>query len=216
MEEIMSTSSPVKSLRRSLLILPISGFLGAVVLLLRGPYQIPLTGNSDWISLVSSQTFLTYQILLIFLYVLPFIGFIALHEHLQGSENLRIYSLGGLILSLWGTSLALPASGIATFIAALAANPSAADPASIGQIVTKAITGPGSMVGISAAVCYTLGPVLFGIAIWRKTDLSRTAAVLFALHGALLSFGFSYFPALIAGWISLAISGTILSFNLRK
>ncbi|MCJ7738236.1 MAG: hypothetical protein MUQ10_13130 [Anaerolineae bacterium] len=203
-------------LRVGLLTLPISGVLGAVVLLLRGPIVFPLTAGSDWIGVVSSTNFLLYQNLLAILYVLPFVGFLALHGVLARDVRVWKSSFVGLILTLWGTALALPALGIASFVTSLAGQAGSADQARIGQIVTEAITGSGMLIGIVAAVLYTTGPILFGVAIWRKGGLSRIAAILFATHGALLSFGFSFFPALILGWILLAISGILISLDVRK
>ena len=211
---MVNLASP-KYIQRALIAIPVSGLLGAIVLILRGPFNIPLTDSSGWISLVSSDNFLIYQNLLIFLYVLPFIGFLALHEYLKSSDKVEKYSFGGLILTLWGTALALPASGIISYIAVIAGDPQVTDHARIGQLITEAITGPGFYMGIVAAICYTLGPILFGIAIWRGIENSKIAAVLFALHGTLLSFGFSFFPALVAGWVLLAISGALIFYNLR-
>ena len=61
-----------------------------------------------------------------------------------------------------------------------------------------------------------MGPLSFGLAIWRKGNMSRISAVLFAIHGVLLSFGVSIFPALILEWVLLAISGILISLDVRK
>lgn len=205
-----------KRLLVGLLVIPVSGVLGALVLLLRGPLVFPLAGVSDWIEIVSSSNFLLHQNLLIISYVLPFVGFLALYEYLRRDNRVEKSSFVGLIFTLWGTALALPSLGIVSFIASIASQPGTADQARIGQIVTEAVTGPGFAIGIVAAICYTMGPLFLGIAIWRKADMSRLAAVLFASHGVLLSFGFSIFPALILGWVLLAISGILICLDVRK
>lgn len=200
----------------AMLTIPISGALGAAVLLLRGPLVIPLTGASDWIEIVSSANFLVYQNLLIVSYVLPFVGFLALYEYLRRDVRVEKLSFVGVILTLWGTALALPSLGIISFVAPIASQLGSGEQAMIGQIITDALTGSGFMIGILAAIFYTIGPMLFGIAIWRNANLSNVAAVLFAIHGVFLSFGFSFFPALLIGWILLAISGILISIGVRK
>ena len=205
-----------KRLLMALLTIPVSGVLGAAVLLLRGPLVFPLDGSSGWIGVVSSTNYLLYQNLLIFLYVLPFAGFLALHEYLSRDVRLRKFSFAGLIFTLWGTALALPSSGIVSFVASMASQSDLFDQARIGQIVTESVTGSGSIMGIIAAVFYTVGPLLFGVAIWRKGNISKIAAALFAAHGVLLSFGFAVFPALILGWVLLAVSGIILSVDIAS
>jgi len=199
-----------------MLAIPISGVLGAVVLLLRGPLTFPLTVDSGWIKIVSSTNFLIYQNLLIVSYVLSFAGFLALYEYLRKDILYEKLSFAGLMLSLWGTALALPALGILSFVTSSASQLGSADQARIGQMVTEAITGSSLVLGIFAAIFYTTGPLLFGIAILRHTNLSNVAGGLFIIHGALLSFGFSMFPALIMGWILLAISGLMISLDIWR
>lgn len=207
---------PPNRLLPGMFAISISGVLGAAVLLLRGPLTFPLTVDSGWIEMISSANFLIYQNLLIVSYVLSFVGFLALYEYLRKDVRGEKLSFVGLILTLCGTALALPALGIVSFVTSSASQLSPADQARVGQIVTEAITGSGLMLGIVAAFFYTTGPLLFGIAIWRHANLSNVSAVLFIFHGALLSFGFSIFPALILGWILLAISGLLISLTVWK
>lgn len=199
-----------------LLTIPISGALGAAMLLLRGPLVFPLADSSDWVGIVSSSNFLLYQSLLIVAFVLPFAGFLALYEFLGRGARAKKSSLFGLVLLLWGTALALPSLGIVSFVASAVSQPGLADKGTIGTIVTDAVTGSGSLIGIAAAILYSIGALLFGVAIWQNASLSKIAAVLFGIHGLLLSFGFSIFPLLIFGWLSLALGGIFLSVDVRK
>ena len=199
-----------------ILAIPISGVLGTAVLLLRGPLTFPLTSNSGWIEIVSTTNFLIYQYLLIVSYALSFVGFLALYEYLRKDVRGEKLSFVGLVLTLWGTALALPALGIISFVASGVSQLGSDYQARIGQIITEAITGPSLVLGIVAAIFYTTGPLLFGIAIWRHAKLSNVSAGLFIFHGVLLSFGFSIFPALILGWILLAVSGLLISLDAWK
>ena len=201
---------------QGLLALPISAILGAGVLLLRGPLSFPLTDDSGWIEIVTSSNFLILQDLLTAAYVLAFVGFLALYEVLREDVRTKRLALVGFILTLWGTALAMPSLGIVSFVAPIAGQSGVSDQVTIGRIVTEAVTGPGLLVGIVAGVFYTAGPLLFGIAIWRDAGLSKVAAVLFVIHGVLLSFGFSIFPAVILGWVLLAISGILISLGVRR
>lgn len=198
------------------LTIPISGVLGTAILLLRGPLVFPLATDSGWIEMVSSADFVVYQTLLVIAYVLPFAGFLALHDYLREDSRVARLSFTGLILALWGTALALPASGIVSFVTSIAGKLGPADQARIGQAVTEAVTGPGLPIGILAAVCYTIGPLLIGTAIWRNARLPKASAVLLAIHGPLVSFGFSFFPVLVLGWGLFAASGILMVLGLRR
>lgn len=197
------------------LTIPISGALGATVLLLRGPLNFPLTEGSGWLEMASSSSFLPYQTLMILAYVLPFVGFLALYEVLSKEARVERISLLGLIFTLWGTALALPALGIASFVVAEAGQLAAADQGTVGRVVTDAVTSSGLGIGIVAAILYTVGPALLGIAMWRHGRLSNPAAVLFGVHGVWLSFGFAFFPALIVGWLLLTAGGILMSIDVR-
>ena len=84
----------------------------------------------------------------------------------------------GLIFTLWGTALALPASGIASYVTSVAKHMDSTNQALVGQIVTEAITGSGMLIGITAAIFYTIGPILFGISIWREGSICPSVQVL--------------------------------------
>jgi len=199
-----------------MLTIPLSGVLGVAVLLLRGPLVLPLQDSTEWIETVSSSNYLVYQNLLVAAYVLPFFGFLALYAYLASDARQERLSLIGLIASIWGTALALPALGIASYVGSLDGQLSLADQTSIGQIVAAALLGPGFPMGIAAAVLYTIGPFLLGVAMWRKGTLPKIATVMFMAHGALLSFGFSMFSALVLGWGLFAISGIWLILSMKN
>jgi hypothetical protein len=199
-----------------MLTIPLSGVLGSAVLLLRGPLVLPLESSTEWIETVSSSSYLVYQNLLVASYVLPFFGFLALYAYLAGDVRQERLSFIGLIISIWGTALALPALGIVSYVGSLESQLSLADETSIGQIVAEALIGPGFAMGIAAAILYTTGPFLLGVAIWRKGTLPKIATLMFMAHGALLSFGFSMFSALILGWGLFAISGIWLTLSMKN
>lgn len=199
-----------------LLTIPLSSILAVLTLWLRGPLNFPLSDKLEWVATISSPNYLLFQNLILVAYVLPLLGFFVLYNVVAENVQVKNIAFLGLIGSVLGTALALPASGIVSFVAPFAAQLDVDGQILMGQAITDAIIGKGMWVGIVAAVMYTVGPLLFGIAIWRHPDLSRVAAVLFIIHGGLLSFGFSFFPLLLVGWGSLAISGILCISDLRK
>ena len=198
--------NPETRLRLCLATLPVGGLIGLVGVLLRGPYGTPLGDPAQWANAATSTAFLTAQLAILVGYVLPFLGFWALYRYLQRFDVERS-AFWGFVLSLWGTALALPALGIAAFAGPVAANLYQAGQSEAAQLISSALTGTGFYVGITAAICYVLGPAFSAYAIWHSPGLPKGAAFLFALHGLLLSFGFGFFPLLVVGWLCFFISG---------
>jgi hypothetical protein len=202
-------------LRRTSLALwtiPVAGVFAIVALSIRGPLRLPVDGSSDWLATVSQSFYMPAQILLIVAYFLPFFGFVAIYRYLSTSPRIEPLARLGLVFSLMGTALALPALGIVSFVAPALGQSLTLQPADATLILTDSLTGPGLFVSLLAGILYTLGPLFLGVAIWRSEVLSKAAALLFASHGILLSLGFSMFPALILGWTLLALSGICIIF----
>lgn len=187
--------------------LPISGILALIALLIRGPISSPLEDIAAWSRFTSSAMYLGAQIAMIIAYVLPFYGLCSLYVYLAGNDRVERMAFIGMLTSLMGTALALPASGIFAFVAPVVGRAFLQDQMNVSQMFIDSISGPGLMVGIVSAVLYTLGPIWLGLAVWRSNNLPKWAGACFAIHGALLSFGFSFFPALILGWILFTTGG---------
>ena len=194
-----------------ILTLPIAGVIGLIGVLLRGLYALPFPDADSWAQAASQPVFVISHVIILVGYILPFVGFWAIYKYLAGNGYEKI-PFWGFILSIIGTSLALPALGITGFVGPIAAqsfldgNPDAA------LIVSEALTGTGFFVSIIAAICYTLGPSLLGIAIWKSNEMSKWIGLLFALHGICLSLGFSIYPILIVGWVLFIASSIGMSY----
>jgi len=199
-----------------LLTLPISGILALAALMIRGPIGSPLDDIAAWSRFTTSAMYLSAQIAMVVAYVLPFFGLCSLYVYLAGNDRIEGTAFIGMLTSLMGTALALPASGIFSFVAPVVGRSFLQNQVNIGQVFIDSVSGPGMMVGIVSAILYTLGPVFLGVAVWRSNDLPKWAGAFFAVHGALLSFGFSFFPALILGWILFTISGGWIFWSARK
>lgn len=199
-----------------LLTLPISGILALAALMIRGPIGSPLDDIAAWSRFTSTGVYLGAQIAMIAAYVLPFYGLCSIYIYLAKDDRVERTAFIGMLTSLMGTALALPASGIFTFVAPVVGRSFLQDQINISQAFIDSITGPGLVVGIVSAILYTAGPIYLGLAVWRSNNLPKWAGVCFALHGVLLSFGFSFFPALILGWALFTISGAWITWSVIK
>lgn len=202
----MKTSTRKRDLV-GLLTLPISGILALTALMVRGPIGNPLEDVAAWSRFTSSAMYLGTQIAMIAAYVLPFYGLCSLYVYLADDNHVERTAFIGMLTSLMGTALALPASGIFTFVAPVVGRSFLQDQVNVSQVFIDSVSGPGLLVGIVSAILYTLGPVFLGVAVWRSNDLPKWAGAFFAVHGVLLSFGFAFFPALILGWILFTTGG---------
>lgn len=186
--------------------LPLAGLLGIAGILLRGPHALPALDPAAWADAAMSPAFTTGHILLIAAYVLPFLGFWAIYALTQDSPY-EAPAFWGFILSMAGTTLALPAMGISAFAGPPAAELYTGGVTAAADIIASGLDFPGLAVGITAGTLYTVGPLLLSIAAWRAKTFPRWAVILFLLHGVLLSFGFGFYPLLVTGWVMFTISG---------
>jgi hypothetical protein len=182
----------------ALLTLPLSGTLGLAALLIRG--LLPVPGTEGWSEVVVSDVYLLSGLMLAVAYVLPFFGFFEIYRRRQTT-----FTYWAFMLSVLGTALALPTMGVVIFAAPEFA--ALSTPTSYIAAITQ-----GMVVGIPAAICYTLGPMFFLPTLLEGEDskVAKTGYILFGTHGILLSFGFGFFPLLLVGWIFLLIGSLAL------
>lgn len=209
----MKTSNPKRNFV-GLMTLPISGILALLALMIRGPVSsIPVDDFAEWSITTSSGIYQITQIMVVIAYVLPFFGFYSLYACLAGNDRVEQIAFCGMLTSLIGTALALPALGIATFVAPAVGRLFLQGQIDVSQVIIDSITGPGLIIGVASAILYSLGPICLGMAVWHCNNLPKWAGGYFALHGILLSFGFSFFPALILGWALFTISGGWITWS---
>jgi hypothetical protein len=195
--------------------IPVAGLTGFIVLLLRGAIDLADDTPSD-VEQLSSAAMLSYHYWLIAAYVMPIPGFMIIYMESLSRNKSSVISFVGLVLLVWGTALALPALGNLAFIPP-AINNIEAGGARLGMVIVReAIVGPGMPLGIVAAMSYTLGAILLAGTVWQYFQRAKPAALLFGVHGLLLSFGFSFYPMLLAGWLALMAGGTGIAMSLRR
>jgi hypothetical protein len=194
--------------------LPIAGIIGLIGTILRGPFALPIPDINSWAQAATQPIFVVSHFLIIIGYVLPFLGFWAIHKHLE-IQNYEGLSFWGFIFCILGTALALPALGITGFAGPIAAQLYLAGNTEAASIISNALTDTGFIISIIAAVFYVLGPILLGIAIWKSSIIPKWIGLTFALHGLCLSFGFSMYPVLIIGWVLLIASSLGYSYEIK-
>ena len=199
-------------IRTSILTIPIAGTVALIALLVRGPLVLPEM-NPDWAEMIASTSYVIAHYGLIVAFILPIAGFWALYDHMASNQQTAGTAFWGMLMSIWGTALALPTFGIMAYAAPVAAGLSAQGEVAAGQVINEAFMASMILGGISG-ILYTLGPLLLGIALWRSRSVSRWATIAFAVHGLLLSFGFSVFPVLIIGWVLFTLAGIVIATSI--
>lgn len=118
--------------------------------------------------------------------ILMLYGSMALSAYLadkRGAATARV----ALLASTAGTVLMTSLFGVAAFAAPALGHAYLAGNESMAAINQAIYSTPLGLTGVTGGLLYTLGTILFGIAIWRSGMLPKGAAVLYALAGPLLS-----------------------------
>jgi len=164
----------------------IGGVLGLFATLLLG--NMPLIENTaQWVEFTSSSKYAIAYYLLIYAYLIPIIGFWALHRFFSEKRTTFLLSFWGMILSILGSALPMVAMGISAF-----AFPAFAHMYPSGGFDIAALTGniftPGTMIFLLfSGFYYLVGIILFGIVLWKAQNPSlKIASILLILHGFLI------------------------------
>lgn len=194
-------------IRFGYLTLILGSLLGIVGLVLRGPVPLPNMNVESWVSAVTSSNYFLAQVLTIFAYVIPYIGFWAIYASMAMVEKVERTAFWGFMTSVMGTSLAIATLGVFSFVSPILAELYQLGNEQLPNIITQVATGQPAIINISGGTLYLLGTVLLGIAIWRSGLHPKWSGVLIALHGTFLVFGFMFFPVLLLSWVFLLVAG---------
>lgn len=204
-----------KRLIVSLWSLPVSGAIAIFALYLRNFVVLPGEDLLSWAQVVSSNIYLISQYMYILAYVLPFFGFWALYMILL-QYHVERSAFWGLMGTLFGTALPLTTLGVFAYASPEMGRLYLAGEAHLPQVITDIALGSSLVTGTLGAFFYVGGCTLFGIAVWKSGTLAGWAGILLALHGLLISFGFSSPPAIVLSWIFLIVSGSSFIWSLSK
>jgi hypothetical protein len=198
---------------KSIIVLPLAGFITMFSLFLRGPLILPTNNIDSFVESITHSNFALTWILLFMGTFLTVYGVLALYNVIKDSESK--WSLWAMILTIAGLLIFLPTTGIITFAGLPAAQLYIQGQTVAMQVVINALNNPLNLgFLITSAFIYTIGCCLFAVSIWKSKTLPVIAGVLFALHGPLVTFGAatSYY-AEATGGILLFISGLWIAWS---
>ena len=187
----------------------VGGVLGLFATLLLG--SMPLIENTaQWVEFTSSSKYTIAYYLLIYAYLIPIIGFWALHRFFSEERTTFLLSFWGMILSIVGSALPMAAMGISAF-----AFPAFARLHLSGGMDIAALTGniftPGTMIFLLfSGFYYLVGIILFGIVFWKRRNLSfKIASISLILHGFLIILPEQIIVNLLS-WVFFLLSSVIV------
>ncbi|TFH50678.1 MAG: hypothetical protein E4H01_01725 [Lysobacterales bacterium] len=170
---------------------------------------IPGAQGSEWAEIATAPTYLPSQYAYAVAYVLPFFGFWALYAYIRDRGNGERLAFWGFMGALIGTALALPTLGVVAFAGPEFAQLFMAGNPEIPQILNDIALGPAMGLGLPAAVFYSVGCLLLGIAVWRSDSLPKWSGIALAAHGFTLVFGFGFPVVLVASWVLFIVCGVV-------
>lgn len=200
-------------IRWSLFTIVLSGVLGLIGLLLRGPVPLPNVDVNAWVKAVTQDTYFLAQALTLFAYVVPFFGFWGLYASLAEQEKVEKPAFWGFMTSIIGTSLAIATLGVFSYVSPYLAEYYLLGDLQSPDIITQIATGKPALINLFGGFLYLLGTGLLGWAVWRSELLPKWSGLLIAGHGLCLVFGFMFYPLGVLSWVFLLLAGLWLFIN---
>jgi hypothetical protein len=115
--------------------------------------------------------------------MLAIFGAVALGVYLSS----RLSALLGMVLSIAGNALTLTIFGMSTFATPAIGRAYLAGQRSIIEVNQDILGTPVIVTALVSGLLYTVGTILFGVAVWRSATLPNWAGVLYAPTGLLIS-----------------------------
>lgn len=196
--------------------LVLGSLLGIISLIIRGPLPLPSTDVETWVQVVTDRNYFLAQVLTIFAYLIPFIGFWSIYASLEKIEKIEKLAFWGFMTSIIGTSLAIATFGVVSFVSPMLAERYLQGEDQLPEIISQVSTSQPAIINILGGTLYLFGTGLLGMAIWRSGTLPRWSGLLLALHGLFLVFGFMLFPMLVLSWVLLLSGGLWLFIEFQR
>jgi len=193
----------------------VGAILGLLAVLLLGELQ-PLENPSVWAEFVSSRKYLTSYYILAYAYLIPIIGFWAIHRLFSSDKTTYLLSFWGMILSILGSALPMASMGISMFAIPAFARMFISHGFDV-VILTEGVFTTGNIIFmLFSGLYYLIGIILFGIVLWKSQSPSmKTASILLILHGILIILPEQIIINALS-WIFLLISSALLIGFARK
>lgn len=144
--------------------------------------------------------------------LLGVLGVFALFGYVRAQRRLAVPAL---VCSVLGAGVTLAALGVVTYaIPALAHQYQAGDTHAM-TVVDGFFTWPWGAI-FYPAVLFPIGLLLFCVALWRSTSVSRVAIVLSALSGVLIAIPIPLHSVRLAGGVLGFVAGSWLALAIRR
>jgi hypothetical protein len=115
--------------------------------------------------------------------MLAIFGAVALGVYLSS----RLSALLGMVLSIAGNALTLTIFGMSTFATPAIGRAYLEGQRNIIEVNQDILGAPVIVTALVSGLLYTVGTILFGVAVWRSATLPKWAGVLYAPTGLLIS-----------------------------
>lgn len=135
-------------IRFGYLTLVVGSLLGILGLLLRGPVPLPNMDIESWSSGVTSSNYFLAQVLTIFAYVIPYVGFWAIYASIAMIEKVERAAFWGFMSSIVGTSLAIATLGVFSFVSPRLAELYLQGNEQLPNIIIEVATGQPAIINI--------------------------------------------------------------------
>lgn len=144
--------------------------------------------------------------------ILAIYGVMALFGYLARRRGAGT-ALAGLLTSVAGNVLVVALFGVAAFAAPPLGRAFLAGNTSMADLNSAIYSAPLGLTGLLGTLLYSLGAILFGVAIWRSGALPKATGILYALAGPLISvFGLFIGPAQTLGAALLIIASVWIAW----
>jgi len=201
-------------LRLGLVALAVSGVLTALTIIVRGPFVDPGFNPELFARGAAAPQFLAYSFGTMLAVLTGVYGYIALYAYLTyTNRSVASLALWGMVLNI-GLVLLMPSLGVYAFAGPAITDLYARDPRSAVELTSQMAGGAYLAPVLVQGLLYSIGSLLFGIAIWRSATLPRWSGVLFFVQAPLIEFILLVsYPAEIVGGLMLAISSVWIGYR---
>lgn len=195
--------------RLGVLALFIAALLFGFNIVLRGPSVNPSVDPAGFANSATAGIFIPAWLLSLVATILAVFGLLALYTYFAGG-NLERWALMGMLLSVAGYVLIAPLFGFMALATPTIAELYIQGQTAVIQVAEAIFAGAASLTVLSlSALLYTVGSVLFAVAIWRSGMLPKWSAIPYAVQAPLISVAITFETELLGAVLLIISSGWI-------
>ena len=209
----------MKSHERKLIIiglytLVLGAILGLVAVLLVS--NLPSAQQTaQWAKVVSAKPYTISYYLLMYAYLIPIMGFWAIHRLFSAEKTPYLLSFWGMILSILGSALPMASIGVSAFAYPAIARMFLSHGLDVASLTKDMFPSNAMVFLLFSGLYYLAGIVLFGIVLWKHPGpLLKIASISLILHGLLIILPDLVLVNLLS-WIFLLASSVLLIIYAR-